>query len=73
MAQVILKLPQVKANTGLSRSSIYEFVKRGSFPRPVLLGARAVGWIESDITKWIESRPLAPRIGQVVAGGTEAA
>ena len=53
MANVILRLPAVKARTGLSRSTIYLRVSDGSFPRPVSLGARAVGWLESDIEGWI--------------------
>lgn len=65
MANVILRLPAVKARTGLSRSSIYQHVADGSFPRPVSLGARAVGWVESDIEGWIsrkitESRASIP-------------
>lgn len=39
MANVILRLPTVKARTGLSRSTIYLHVADGSFPRPVSLGA----------------------------------
>jgi prophage regulatory protein len=65
MTNVILRLPAVKARTGLSRSSIYQHVADGSFPRPVSLGARAVGWVESDIESWIsrkitESRACIP-------------
>lgn len=65
MTIVILRLPTVKARTGLSRSTIYQHVADGSFPRPVSLGARAVGWVESDIDGWIfrkitESRASRP-------------
>jgi prophage regulatory protein len=56
MANVILRLPAVKARTGLSRSTIYLRVSGGSFPRPVSLGARAVGWLESDVEEWISHR-----------------
>ncbi len=56
MANVILRLPTVKARTGFSRSSIYQRVADGSFPRPVSLGARAVGWIESEIEAWISRK-----------------
>jgi prophage regulatory protein len=56
MANVILRLPAVKARTGLSRSTIYLRVSDGSFPRPVALGARAVGWVESDIEEWISRK-----------------
>lgn len=52
----ILKLPEVTAMTGLSRSSVYDFVKKGAFPAPIPLGSRAVGWLESDIANWIEQR-----------------
>ncbi|MDP5009081.1 MAG: AlpA family transcriptional regulator [Glaciimonas sp.] len=54
--QIILRLPQVKVRTGLSRSSIYAAVKRGEFPSAVSLGARSVGWIDSEIQTWIETR-----------------
>ena len=56
MAYTILRLPLVKHRTGLSRSSIYLRISEGSFPKPVSLGGRAVGWLESDIEAWIESR-----------------
>ena len=55
----ILRLPQVKARTGVSRSGLYAGIKEGNFPAPVAIGPRAVGWLESDITEWIESRPRA--------------
>lgn len=40
----ILRLPAVKAESGLSRSTIYLRISQGLWPRPVSLGARAVGW-----------------------------
>ena len=39
--------------TGLSRSTIYVRLEQGRFPRPVSLGARAIGWIESEVDEWI--------------------
>lgn len=53
MAQTILRLPAVKTRTGLSRSTIYLAISRGLFPKPITLGARAVGWLESDIEEWL--------------------
>ncbi len=49
MANTILRLPTVKARTGLSRSTIYLHISEGSFPKPVSLGARAVGWPEREV------------------------
>ncbi len=53
MTHSILRLPQVKRQTGLSRSSIYERMGKGSFPKPISLGTRAVGWLESEIEDWL--------------------
>ena len=51
-----LRLPEVLERTGLSRSTIYVRLEQGFFPRPVSLGARAVGWIESEVDEWIRQR-----------------
>ena len=55
MTNKILRLPQVKQRTGLSRSTIYARIKAGQFKPPINLGARAVGWLESDIEEFINS------------------
>lgn len=52
----ILRLPAVKTRVGLSRSAIYLAVSRAEFPRPVRLGVRAVGWLESEIEDWLRER-----------------
>jgi prophage regulatory protein len=54
MTHTILRLPAVKARTGLSRSTIYLRVAEGTFPKPVSLGGRAVGWVEAEIQQWLE-------------------
>ena len=51
-----LRLADVMARTGLSRSSIYQSISEGKFPENVNLGARSVGWLESEIDTWIQSR-----------------
>ena len=61
MTHTILRLPDVKATTGLSRSTIYLRVAEGSFPKPVGLGGRAVGWIEAEIQDWLQRRIEASR------------
>lgn len=52
----IMRLPEVLNRTGLGRSTIYLKIADGTFPKPVRLGARAVGWLESDISDWVLSR-----------------
>ena len=56
MATAILRLPNVKARTGLSRSTIYQRVSAGTFPKPVNLGVRAVGWLEAEIDQWLTAQ-----------------
>jgi len=56
MATTILRLPAVKARTGLSRSTIYLRIAEGSFPKPVSLGGRAVGWIEAEVNDWLKQQ-----------------
>ena len=57
----VLRLPRVQARTGLARSTIYVRVADGSFPQPIRLGARAVGWIESEVDAWIREQIAASR------------
>lgn len=56
MVTKILRLPQVKSQTGLSRSTIYLRIKNREFPESISLGGRAVGWLESDIQDWLEDK-----------------
>tara|TARA_Y100001951_G_scaffold98440_1_gene99253 strand:- start:174 stop:431 length:258 start_codon:yes stop_codon:yes gene_type:complete len=67
--QRILRLPEVKAKTGFGRSTIYAsiYIPRGAsgeFPRSIRIGARAVGWLESDIDQWIETRRIGAAYGR---------
>jgi len=56
MAKAVLRLPAVKARTGLSRSTIYLQIAQGAFPRPISLGPRAVGWLDDDVAAWLQAR-----------------
>lgn len=56
-----LRRPAVEAATGLSRSTLYDMMDRGDFPRPVRVGRRAVAWPESAIQKWLADRPTADK------------
>jgi prophage regulatory protein len=55
-AKTIVRLPSVERASGLSKSSIYALIAAGKFPRPVKLGKRASGWLESDIAAWQAAR-----------------
>jgi len=52
----ILRRKQVEARTGLSRSTIHARIKAGTFPAPVSLGPRAVGWVENDVQLSLSDR-----------------
>lgn len=49
----LLRLPEVKKRTGLSKSTIYARMAQGTFPRQIVLGARIVAWSETAINSWI--------------------
>ena len=55
----ILRLRATKDWVGLSRSTIYAMMKSGKFPKSISLGERSIGWLESDIQGWIDSRIAA--------------
>lgn len=61
----ILRRRQVESRVGLSRSTIYEGVSAGTFPKPINLGPKSVGWIESEIDDWLRERIAASRNSKV--------
>lgn len=56
MSDKILKVKETADRVGLSQRMIYLEISAGRFPRPVQLSPRRVGWLESEVDKWIESR-----------------
>ncbi|MFH3479238.1 helix-turn-helix transcriptional regulator [Xanthobacter variabilis] len=56
-----LRRKAVEDITGLSRSTIYDMMGKGLFPRPVKLTGKAVGWPETAIAEWLASRAKAAR------------
>jgi prophage regulatory protein len=64
----ILRLKQLTERIGLGRSTIYDRMDTQSprydstFPKPIKLGAAAIGWIDSEITTWIEQRISAKEV-----------
>ena len=53
----IIRIREVIALTGLSRSAIYAGVKAGTFPRQVKLSARSSGWVRGEVIGWVKERP----------------
>lgn len=56
MPDKIHRLPSALELSGLCRSSLYKALAAKEFPEPVKLGKRAVGWRESELTAWVQSR-----------------
>ena len=52
----LLRISEVVALTGLSRSTIYEWSADGRFPPPVRLSGRAVRWVEAEVEAWLRER-----------------
>lgn len=62
----ILRLRDVVAITGLSRSSVYRLAAACDFPQPLKLSERSSGWVRSEVEAWIASR-IAARPGHQAA------
>lgn len=56
MADKVQRLPEVIEDSGRCRSSIYAGIAAGTFPKPIKLGPRAIGWLRSDIQNWLSER-----------------
>lgn len=52
----LLSRQKVQSKTTLSRSSIYDMIARGEFPKPLKISGRRVAWLESSVDAWIQSR-----------------
>jgi prophage regulatory protein len=52
----IIRIPETVELSGVPKSSIYALLKEGKFPKPVQLSRRCVGFVESEVQAWIQSR-----------------
>ena len=52
----LLRFTDVSDRVGLRHSAIYDAIRKGTFPKPVLLGRKAVAWLESEVDAWINAR-----------------
>ena len=57
----LLRLPAVMRTTGLARSTVYRLIAEHSFPGPVKLSKRAVGWHVEEVRQWTLERPRTSR------------
>jgi len=64
MSHQILRLYEVTDRTGIARSTIYARISDGSFPKPIKLGLRSVGWLENEINAWISDQICLSREGE---------
>lgn len=52
----VLKLKDVLHKTSLGKTTLYALVKNSEFPKQIELGLRSVGWLESEVEAWIQSK-----------------
>ena len=75
--RTILRIEEVLHRTGLKRTMLYDLIAKEQFPKQVSLGARAVGWYESEVDEWVRNRNSAnrhpERSSSTVTDRTEAA
>ncbi|WP_229219445.1 AlpA family transcriptional regulator [Duganella sp. BJB1802] len=57
----LIRLPEVLAICGLSRSTVYAYAKRGQFPSQIKITPNAAGWVKEEVQAWVESRVRANR------------
>lgn len=60
----LMRLPEVLRLISLSRSSIYELIAAGRFPRPVPLTTTARAWVEAEVLAWAADRIAERDAGQ---------
>jgi prophage regulatory protein len=61
--RTFLRLKAVLAKTGLASSSLYDFIEKGAFPKPVPLSQRRVAWLLDEVETWMETRISARAAG----------
>ncbi|MDO8954587.1 MAG: AlpA family transcriptional regulator [Gammaproteobacteria bacterium] len=59
MSDIYHRLPAVKKITGLARTTIYELIKTGEFPKPIQISHRGVAWSEIELVDWQENKKAA--------------
>ena len=57
--ETLIGRQEVEQMVGLSRSTIYDKMRAGTFPLPLKIGAKAVRWRMSEIEEWVNSHERA--------------
>ena len=57
MTRRVIRLKEVLALTGLSRSTVFALQKKGIFPQSIKIGPRASAWYEDEVQHYIKTRP----------------
>ena len=65
----LLRLSEVRARVGLSRSTIYARVAKGTFPSPIRIGENAVAWVDRDVDDWVDAQIEASRVPMPASRG----
>lgn len=60
MEECYLSVRDVQKRTGLGRSTIYDMMGRGEFPLSYQLTRKKIGWKESEVREWMETRERSP-------------
>lgn len=63
VAPLFYRLPQVKARLGISQSSVWLWIRKGKFPKPVKLSENTTAWNAAEIDAWAQSRIDAGKEG----------
>ena len=63
----LIRLKEVMRVTGLARSTVYKYIAEESFPKPVSLGERCVGWVDDEVQDWIMARVEERNVAQSAA------
>ena len=59
---MVLRIRQVADRLGVARTTVYSWVRKGEFPKPIQLGGGSVGWLTSDVQRFLEQRVRASRV-----------
>ena len=52
----LLRLPEVLEIVPIKKTTLYDLMRRGSFPKNIQLGSNMVAWLASEIEEWINTQ-----------------